>query len=161
MHTLTFRTLDPRRDADLCIAFARDLYTVSFGNEARFVAEFGADGRAYVDWLEERVARFPEGHVLACGGEQVVGQISMIPAANPPDSGYVNTFYLVPNARGTGRGDELHSYALKTFRDRGMKLLRLRVVPTNLRGKRFYERRGWRDLGVVGERPGHLLELTL
>jgi GNAT superfamily N-acetyltransferase len=158
---LAFRTIDPLRDAEVCIAFARDLYTCSFGSDALFVAEFGADGLLYLDWLAERIEHFAEGHVLACIAERVVGQVNMVPASDPPDSGYVNTFYVVPEARGTRVGDELHEYVLCTFRNRHAKLLRLRVSPANLRAKRFYEKRGWRDLGAVGERPGHLLQLTL
>jgi ribosomal protein S18 acetylase RimI-like enzyme len=161
MNELRFHTIDLQHDADRCLAFARDAYTCSFGSDALLVQEFGADGRGYVEWLRARIEQFPAGHVLACDGTEVIGQITMIPRQDPPDSGYINLFYLAPSSRGTGHGKELHDYALRVFRDRGARLLRLSVSPTNPRAMRFYRKHGWRDLGLVQGRSVHLFELAL
>ena len=159
---LTFRTIDLTRDAERCIAFSRDAQICSFGNDRRFVAENGADGHGYLRWLAGRVAQFPQGHVHAFRGDQLVGQVEMIvPAAYAPASGYVNLFYLVSEARGLGLGSVLHEHALAVAREHGARVLRLSVSAGNLPAWRFYQRHGWRDLGLDAERGVHLFELAL
>jgi ribosomal protein S18 acetylase RimI-like enzyme len=162
MHPLTFRTIDLARDAQRCIAFSRDAQRCSFGHDQRFVAENGADGDGYVRWLEARIAQFPVGHVHAFRGDELVGQVELIvPAAYAPASGYVNLFYLVPEARGLGLGGALHDHALGVARQHGARVLRLMVTASNERAWRFYTRHGWADLGLQAERGAHLCELVL
>lgn len=139
---LTFRTIDLARDAETAVAFRRDSYACSFGSDERFgeVAE-------YLDWLRERVARHPTGHVHVWQGQVIVGQMEMLVHASTPPRGYVNLFYLVPEARGRGLGDVLHEHCLQLLHAGGARTARLSVSPSNVRALAYYRKHGWRDLG--------------
>src|SRR5688572_11753690 len=142
--TLQFATIDLARHKDLCIAFRRDSYIVSFGDDRIFNDENGADGSGYIEWLADRIARFPEGHVHVWRGADIIGQLEIIVS---PSSGYVNLFYLKPEERGYGHGSALHEYAVALFRRHRVRVAGLSVSPTNQRALRYYARHGWRDLG--------------
>lgn len=154
---MQFRPIDVARDGALSVGFRRDSYVCSFGSDALFVEENGADGQGYLQWLSERVAQFPEGHVHAWLEGEIVGQIEMVIG---PTSGYVNLFYLRPDARGRGLGDELHAYAVALLRRHGVSVAGLSVSPTNERALKYYERNGWKDLGARAG-AGHVHEMEL
>lgn len=154
---LHFRPIDVGRHGELAVSFRRDSYVCSFGSDALFVEENGADGSGYLEWLSARVLHFPEGHVHAWRGERIVGQLEMVIG---PASGYINLFYLRPDARGCGFGEQLHDYALALLRRHGVRVAGLSVSPTNHRALRYYERHGWRDLGARAG-AGHVHEMQL
>lgn len=150
MVELELRPIDLERTAALCVAFRRDTYACGFGEraEARFDEENGPNGEQYLSWLAQRLEGFPEGHVHAWHDGRIVGQIEMIAQQkNAPTCGYVNLFYLVPEARGSGLGTQLHDYAVALATLYGSDRMRLSVSPTNARAMRFYEKHGWRSLG--------------
>lgn len=154
---LTFLAIDLDRHGALAIEFRRDSYVCSFGNDQIFIEENGPDGGAYLDWLRERVKQFPEGHVHVWQGDTIVGQLEMIIGTH---GGYINLFYLRPESRGCGLGDELHAYAVALLRRYRVGVAGLSVSPTNERAIRYYRRHGWLDRGP---RPGapHVHELEL
>ncbi|MBW4538000.1 MAG: GNAT family N-acetyltransferase [Myxacorys chilensis ATA2-1-KO14] len=159
---ITFTTIDLARHADLCVCFRRDSYECSFLNGAqRFDQENGKDGKEYLDWLQKQIAELPEGcvHVLEDG--HIVGQVEMR-LREQPRLGYVNLFYLIPEARGGGIGDELNQYAIKVFKKLEVSKAQLSVSPSNHRAIAYYRKHGWVDLGP---RPGHpevhLMEITI
>jgi ribosomal protein S18 acetylase RimI-like enzyme len=155
---LEFRTIDLTEHAELSISFRRDSFVCSFGTDARFV-ETDADGRGYLEWLSARISRFPEGHVHAWQGGAIIGQIEMVVS---PTSGYVNLFYLRPEARGLGFGTALQDYAVKLMQRGQVAVANLRVSPTNPRAIKFYARHGWTDLGApAGEEHVHVMELIV
>ena len=158
---LKFRTIDLEKYGDLCIAHRRDSYARSFPDGAdRFDRENGLDGSGYLGWLQERIDEYPEGCVHGWDGDTIVGQLEM--RIRPDGSGYVNLYYLTPEYRGSGAGDELQAYAEAEFRRSGVTVARLSVSPTNTRAVRYYAKHSWKDLGP---RPGHpevhLFELPL
>jgi putative acetyltransferase len=61
--------------------------------------------------------------------------------------GWLEGFYVVPKRWGTGLADELHGAALDAMRSLGSASCRLWVLEDNMRARRFYERRGWRENG--------------
>lgn len=157
--SLEFRPIDLARHAELSVRFRRDSYVCSFGSDALFNEENGADGRGYLAWLREGLARFPEGHVHAWHGAAIVGQLEMVIG---PAWGYVNLFYLAPAARGRGWGGALHDYAVALLQRHGVARAGLSVSPTNQRALAYYARHGWKNLGP---RPGahyvHEMELVV
>jgi len=61
--------------------------------------------------------------------------------------GWLQGLYVVPERWGTGLADALHDRALDEVRALGSKSCRLLVLEDNIRARRFYERRGWRENG--------------
>lgn len=154
---LSFRTIDLSLDADTAVAFRRDSYVCSFGSDHAF-----GNVDDYLAWLKDRIARQPTGYVHVWDGTKIIGQMEMLIHQTTPVRGYVNLFYLVPEARGQGIGATLHAYFLDFMRGEGARLARLSVSPSNARALAYYQKRGWKDLGP---RPDddtvHLMEIQL
>ncbi len=154
--------IDLARDFDRCIAFRRDSFVASFGTDTGFDEEVGTDNAHYLAWLRERIAQVPEGNVHLLQDGRIVGQAEVRLVHGEPDVGYVNLFYVVPECRGRGLGRVLHEHAVRVFRARGMRRLRLSVSLANVDALAFYRRLGW---VAVGERPNRqtmaILEFAL
>ena len=159
---ITFATIDLSRHAELCVRFRRDTYQCSFlDGVQRFEQENGTTGKEYLDRLQKQIIKLPEGcvHVLEDG--HIVGQIETR-LREQPGLGYVNLFYLIPEARGRGIGDELNRYVVEVFQKLGVSKAQLSVSPNNHRALAYYRKHGWID---IGPRPGypelHLMETTI
>jgi L-amino acid N-acyltransferase YncA len=63
-------------------------------------------------------------------------------------TGEVHSIYLAPEAWGRGLGNELLEHAADDLHARGFAPLVLWVIEANTRGRRFYERTGWRPDGA-------------
>jgi GNAT superfamily N-acetyltransferase len=74
-----------------------------------------------------------------------------------PDIGYVNLYYLVPEARGSDLSERLDEYVWSFYADLGIKRARLHVGPAYSRAIRFYEKHGWKNLGPDPRHPEILL----
>jgi putative acetyltransferase len=74
---------------------------------------------------------------------------------------WLQGLYIVPDCWGTGLGGELHDRALEVVRELGSELCHLWVLEDNVRARRFYERRGWRENGTtrVVEFPPYPLDV--
>ena len=151
MTALTFRTIDIPTHAAECVRFRRDSYACSFEDGLeRFATENGSDGAGYLTWLAERIREFPAGCVHAWLGDRIVGQIES--RLREDGSGKVNLFYLVPDVRGLGLGQQLHDHVVDVFRGAGVGILQLSVSVANQRALNFYRKLGWKDKGL---RPNH------
>jgi GNAT superfamily N-acetyltransferase len=75
--------------------------------------------------------------------------------------GWLEGFYVVPERWGSGLADELHCAALEAARSFATASCRLWVLEDNMRARRFYERRGWRENGEsrVVEFPPNPLDI--
>lgn len=82
--TLEFRAIDLDRHASLCVAFRRESFVTSFGDESRFVEQCGADGARYLAWLRRRIIEHPDGHVHVWRDGALVGQVEMRVDGEPP-----------------------------------------------------------------------------
>jgi putative acetyltransferase len=60
---------------------------------------------------------------------------------------WLEGLYVVPEQWGSGLGGSLHDRALELVRELGSTRCRLWVLEENVRARRFYERRGWRENG--------------
>jgi len=75
--------------------------------------------------------------------------------------GWLQGLYVVPELWGTGLAGTLHDQALDEVRALRSKSCRLWVLEDNMRARRFYERRGWRENGEsrVVEFPPNPLDI--
>ena len=60
---------------------------------------------------------------------------------------WLEGLYVVPGRWGTGLADALYGQALELVRALGSTRCHLWVLEDNVRARRFYERRGWRENG--------------
>ena len=146
---LVFKPIDLDTHASVCVAFRRDSFMCSFGEDG-FFNEAGPGGMQYIERLRLRITKFPDGYVHAWLGDKIVGQMEM-QILEEPRRGYVNLFYLVKEMRGAGVSGELQGYAMDFMRWHGVRIAQLSVGPTNARALAFYRKHSWRDLGL---RPG-------
>ena len=146
---IVFKPIDLDAHAPVCVAFRRDTYICSFGEDG-FFNEAGPNGVDYIDWLRLRIIKFPDGCVHAWHGDKIVGQMEM-QILEEPRRGYVNLFYLIQEMRGTGVSSELQGYAMDFMRRHTVQIAQLSVSPTNAGALAFYRKHGWRNLGL---RPG-------
>lgn len=138
---LTYRRIDPARDGELAYSNYRKTCQISFGHTRRCL-----DEQAYLHWLTQRVEEYPDGHVMALLGSQIIGQLELqIPYGL--DRGYVNLFYVEPEWRRLGFGRRLHEFALQYFRSWEGKWVELHVSATNQPAVRFYQALGYRRVG--------------
>ncbi|HEY0839006.1 MAG TPA: GNAT family N-acetyltransferase [Vulgatibacter sp.] len=137
---LRFRPIDVEQDLGLAAGHRRDSFFVSFGHEKSF------DEDKYVLHLAQLLERIPGSAVFALLDGEVVGQIEA--HVRPGGIGYVNLFYLVPKYRGRNLGRQLHEYALDLLRAQRVQWIDLAVSPTNTPALRFYEKLGYRRLGL-------------
>ncbi|KAM3099112.1 GNAT family N-acetyltransferase [Phormidesmis sp. 146-12] len=158
LSTLEFKPINLELHQELCIQFRADSFVCSFGSSDRFYQE-DASGAKYLQWLKQRMTEMPNSCVHIWKGEQIIGQIEMQRWRLNPEAGYVNLFYLTPEFRGQGLGQQLDRYAASFFKQLGCKTARLNVSPTNLGAMRFYLKYGWVDLGQRTDDPEvHYLE---
>ena len=159
--TLTMRPIAVDRDASLIVAYARDLFAISFGS-GRFEAQFGSDGAAYLPWIAAKQVADPANAALALLDGRSVGMVVVGPWPGDAAIGYVHHYYLEPGARGRGLAAELDGYAAAALRRAGYFAARLSVARSNERALRFYRKRGWIEAGPRPDQPGILyMERTL
>jgi GNAT superfamily N-acetyltransferase len=118
----------------------------------------------YLDALrpEDRLAQWEKAlsgwpwPVVVVGEEDggVVGFVAVAPSADADaagDVGEVQTLYLEPGARGSGRGAVLLDAGLAQLARAGFRRSTLWVLHTNAPARRFYERQGWVADGATKE----------
>ncbi len=92
--------------------------------------------------------------LIAVGSEEPAGAACV-------SEGWLDGLYVVPELWGTGLADELHGRALDLVWALGAASCNLWVLEDNIRARRFYERRGWRENGAtrVVEFPPNPLDI--
>jgi ribosomal protein S18 acetylase RimI-like enzyme len=153
--SLAIRPVDLERDGARMIAYARDLFAISFGG-TRFTDQFGEDGAAYIPWVAEKQTLARENAGLALLEGEPAGMVLLGPWPDDPAVGYVHHYYLEPHARGRGLGSELDAYAVRALRRQGHCTARLSVAQTNARAIRAYRKQGWNHAGPRLDQPGIL-----
>jgi ribosomal protein S18 acetylase RimI-like enzyme len=141
-NALTFRTIDPVRDARLALSNHVETCRLSFGHDADY-----RGASSYLSWLRSRIEEYPDGHVMAYQEGKFVGQLELqVPYG--ATAGYVNLFYVAADFRGFGFGQLLHQYADLYFRSWEASRIDLHVSPTNERAVGFYRKMGYKLTGV-------------
>jgi ribosomal protein S18 acetylase RimI-like enzyme len=119
-----------------------------------------------------RAFHLEDGHPLSAIGEAAVRQVALGEALAPcwivrrqntvsgyfvitlgysieygGRDGFIDDLYLVPEARGGGRGRRLLDFVIEQARLLGIGTLHLEVDPVNERARRLYRARGFEDTG--------------
>ena len=147
---MEFKPINLAKDGELALQFREDSYVCSFGSADAF-RSYGP-GR-YLDWLKEKLEKCPEFAVHIWSAERIIGQIELGNTGGDTPIGYINLYYLIPKARGSGVAWALDDYAVKTLKNYGFTRARLSVSPTNLRAVAYYEKMNWVDKGVRPDSP--------
>jgi hypothetical protein len=113
---LEFREVDVERDRDVCIRFRADSFAVSFGSESRFFAEAGPECRSYLEDLRDKNRDLPGSCAHAWLGGRIVGQVEIRRDRDDGRFARVLLYYLAPDVRGTGLGDELDAFVVTFLR---------------------------------------------
>src|SRR3954471_18861055 len=136
LFSLTFRRIDPIRDARIAVAHHLDACVASFGTDASYQGD-----APYLKWLRARTEEYPDGHVLAYRRSDgaCVGQLELqVPYGL--SVGYVNLFYVTAMFRRQGYGAALQDYAERYFRSWEASRIDLHVSPANQAAVCFYRR---------------------
>lgn len=140
---MKFKQIDIENDKKQVINFRKDSFIISFGDHSNF------DEDEYLEWLEDKVKKFPDGFVLIEEDGRYIGQVELnVRECEGKNIGYVNLYYLIPEIRGMGRGKELHNYAYRFFIKNNIDEYHLRVSPTNTSALKFYRKLGMREAGL-------------
>ncbi|EAT12705.1 GNAT family N-acetyltransferase [Bermanella marisrubri] len=159
--TLQFKPVDFDRHEQLCLQFRKDAHLASYGSLAYFNEE------EMLNWFRYLIQENPEGfkHVWLKG--QIIGQIeykAIIEEANENNQAnsysYINLFYLKPEYRNLGLGQQLHDFVVKQCQLAGSREIFLRYIPGNKQAKAFYRKNGWLFSGEPDYR-GQLMVLDL
>ena len=92
--------------------------------------------------VRQRWRTFEGTVLLATAPDEPVGLVGIVPP-------WIEGLYIVPQAWGTGVAAVLHGEAVESIRKAGSSEARLWVLEHNVRARRFYERRGWRENGTT------------
>ena len=150
--TLTFLPIDLDAQAEKAIEFRADSFVCSFGSDERFREADGKGHERYLVWLSERMQEMPGSCVHVWRGDELIGQVEIGRYRPEPTIGYVFLYYLVPECRNLGIGNQLDRYVVDYLLGSGFSRALLSVSPTNESAVRFYLRCGWKD---IGPRPRH------
>ncbi|TDK61760.1 GNAT family N-acetyltransferase [Bacillus salipaludis] len=134
---LNVRVIDIEKDKDVLIQFRKDTQIQSVGKLDGF--DFGS----YLNRVRERINKLPNGQLLIEKDNIPVGQMGLgIVDYEGIDIGYVDLFYLIPEYRGKGLGEDLIRYAENFFKEINVYEYQLRVSSANQRAIRLYTNSG-------------------
>jgi GNAT superfamily N-acetyltransferase len=154
MHQLLhFHEIDVDRDAEICVQFRADSFIESFGSAERFYHAAGDGAKDYLEGLRSKNRDWPRSCVHAWLDDRIVGQIEVRRDRSDPSRAHVLLYYLRPELRGRGFGEQLDTYVGELCRAAAIRTTSLRVSPTNSRAMVFYRKHGWHDRG---QDPEHL-----
>lgn len=140
---LRFKNIELEKHREEVVKFRKDSFIVSFGDSSDF-----GEKEDYLRWLEEKLGDYPEGFVLVEYDGEHIGQLELsIREYEGRNIGYINLYYLIPERRGNGIGQELHYYAKQFFKNNNVNEYHLRVSPTNTSAIKFYRKIGMKEVG--------------
>ena len=120
----------------------------------------GFHGAAMLNNALRVSAADPQNVMFALYKGERVGLLTLDPHQEQDSpSGHISLLYLREDLCGRGLGVQLLGQAVSHYRKQGKTALRLRVAPSNLRARRFYEKHGFRPDGQEDAPGGTLLIL--
>ncbi len=154
---IIFKHVDWLSHRDVCMAFRKDAYAISFGN----VDNYNEDET--LEWFEYLLESNIDGFLHVWRGDEIIGQVEFKTYLKDDEGNvysYINLFYLIPKERYQGIGQILHDYVLEQCRESGSSEALLRYIPGNTQAKAFYRKNGWMFLGEPDMR-GQLMTIDL
>lgn len=121
----------------------------------------GAEGRSTEDW-EAQVERLPT--FVWREGDADLGMVRGTPHDRDPETAYLISMWVAPEARGRGVGVALVGALVAWARGRGYQHVVLDVAEENVGARRLYERCGFVATGGTGTLPSpraHVRELEM
>ncbi|WP_048695982.1 GNAT family N-acetyltransferase [Catenovulum maritimum] len=107
---LSYLPADLARDIDLAVQFRKDTHLVSFGH----TKDFDTARQAKVFHLFQQ--DWPLGLLHVWLGDEIIGQVEFTTPIKQADGsywGYVYLFYLKPDYRGRGIGQQIHDFVIQ------------------------------------------------
>ncbi|MGY0216167.1 GNAT family N-acetyltransferase [Endozoicomonadaceae bacterium StTr2] len=153
---IEFIPVDLSQSLALCMQFRKDAWVASFGTEQGFSEQ------ETLNWFHRLISNHPAGFLHLRWQGRIIGQVEFQSGIETSDglrTGYINLFYLVPEVRGTGLGQQLHDKVLKQIQADRCDGAMLRYIPGNLRAERFYLKNGWYPVGEPEAKRGQLMRL--
>ena len=152
--TLRHEALIPRRDREEYCACYRDAWLAAHGDLRGFAPEpYWQAACAHLRQNSQSVLRLLD-------GETPVGLVDLDPRRSAGEGcGWLSLLYLRPEYRGKGFGIQALGRAVVAFRQAGRQGLRLVVAEENETARAFYEREGFRQIGLEEGFSGKLLLL--
>lgn len=121
----------------MIIKFRKDTHEVGWEMSTRF------DSISYIQRMEERIHKFPDGQLIIEDSGKPIGQVGFdIQEYNGKEIGYVNIFYLIPEYRGRGIGKEIIQYVEDFFTKSNVSEYHLRVSSRNEKAINLYTKIG-------------------
>lgn len=140
-------------DAELYASCYRDSWEYAHGTLRGFSKE------PYLRDAIKASEKNPLSLMKACYGDDFAGIIELNPERMAGQgAGWISLCYLSPDMRGRNMGVQLVGHAVSVYRRLGRKSLRLHVAESNPQGIAFYEKLGFRCIGIE---PGVLCPLKL
>jgi len=139
---IQFKKIEFENNLETCVNFREDSFRASFPGRDEWKDHW--DECQYRNWIIDHAKMFPDGAVHIWRKSEIIGQLEF---AYVEGVGHVSLYYLVPEERGSGVGQQAHAYVVKKLTEHGCKTASLRVSPINLRAVRFYRRLGWVSRG--------------
>lgn len=143
--SLSFRSIDPKRDAATLVRFGRDLYRESLGREDAFFRDYGRYGAGFVEWIAACSEKNDSSAKILDEDGADIGLVALGVDERASSVGRVHYFYVTPDHRGQGFGGVLDDYARDTLKAAGAATARLNVTARNKRALRFYKGQGWKE----------------
>jgi ribosomal protein S18 acetylase RimI-like enzyme len=154
-----FRPIELEQDGETCVRFRADSFIESFGSADAFFREAGPQASGYLAGLRSKMEAWPGSCVHAWLDGEIVGQVEVRRDRTDKSRAHILLYYLRPDVRGQGFGDDLDAYVVTLLRNADVTHATLRVSPTNARAVAYYRKHGWHDMGQDPEnRSVHLLE---
>ncbi len=160
MDNIEFKQIDLALHAEICMKFRADSFFCSFGTENTFWEEDGLGGERYLNWLKTKIGENYSGFHL-WQNEEIIGQIELGLRKPGDDFGYVNLYYLKKEFRGKGLSNMLDDFSMNYLAELGFKKARLSVSPSNKRAWVFYQKFGWKDIGLRVDKESFASELVV
>lgn len=106
----------------------------------------------------------PDNLIVAMRGDQPIGLLKLdIQRQTEPDVGFIDSLFLIPEARRNGLGVQLIGQAVSTYRSLGRQYLRLNCSVENAQARTFFESNGFYKIseGQNESGPFDTLELYI